>query len=113
MEFDYFEKIRKIRTGIRFYSELLVEASWNMWNIKTRVGIFFFSLLIAFLGTYFLAPEAFSEAQTYFNFFNPIVGYRGNSPICCRDNDYRFFSLYYGKYARSNNFSGRDFCHMV
>lgn len=65
MEFDYFEKIRKIRTGIRFYSELLVEASWNMWNIKTRVGIFFFSLLIAFLGTYFLAPEAFSEAQTY------------------------------------------------
>lgn len=65
MEFDYFDKIRKIRTGIRFYSELLIEASWNMWNIKTRVGIFFFSLVAAFAGTYFLAPEAFSEAQSY------------------------------------------------
>lgn len=65
MEFDYFDKIRKIRTGIRFYSELLIEASWNMWNIKTRVGIFFFSLVVAFAGTYFLAPEAFSEAQSY------------------------------------------------
>ncbi|MEC4115049.1 SLC13 family permease [Myroides pelagicus] len=65
MEFDYFDKIRKIRTGIRFYSELLIEASWNMWNIKTRVGIFFFSLLIAFGVTYFLAPEEFSDAQNY------------------------------------------------
>lgn len=65
MEFDYFDQIRKIRTGIRFYSELLIEASWNVWNIKTRVGIFFFSLLLAFLGTYFLTPDVFSEAQKY------------------------------------------------
>lgn len=65
MEFDYFDKIRKIRTGIRFYSELLIEASWNMWNIKTRVGIFFFSLLAALAGTYFLSPDVFTEAQRY------------------------------------------------
>ena len=65
MEFDYFDKIRKIRTGIRFYSELLIEASWNVWNIKTRVGIFFFSLLAALGGTYFLAPDVFTQAQTY------------------------------------------------
>ncbi|MDR0229747.1 MAG: DASS family sodium-coupled anion symporter [Flavobacteriaceae bacterium] len=65
MDFDYFDKIRKIRTGIRFYSELLIEASWNMWNIKTRIGIFFFSLIAAFAGTYFLSPDVFSEAQRY------------------------------------------------
>lgn len=65
MDFDYFDRIRKIRTGIRFYSELLIEASWNVWNIKTRVGIFFFSVVIAFLATYFLTPDVFSEAQKY------------------------------------------------
>lgn len=65
MEFDYFDKIKKIRTGIRFYSELLIEASWNMWNIKTRVGIFFFSLIVSILGTYFFAPQEFSQAQNY------------------------------------------------
>jgi len=65
MEFDYFDKIRKIRTGIRVYSELLIEASWNMWNIKTRVGIFFFSLLLSIAGAYFLSPEVFSDAQKY------------------------------------------------
>jgi len=65
MDFDYFDKIRKIRTGIRFYSELLIEASWNVWNIKTRVGIFFFSLILAAVGTFFLSPEVFSDAQKY------------------------------------------------
>ena len=65
MEFDYFDKIRKIRSGIRFYSELLIEASWNMWNIKTRIGIFFFSLIFSLVATYFLTPEVFSEAQRY------------------------------------------------
>jgi len=65
MDFDYFDRIRKIRTGIRFYSELLIEASWNVWNIKTRIGIFFFSVVLAFLATYFLTPDVFSEAQKY------------------------------------------------
>lgn len=65
MEFDYFEKIRKIRTGIRVYSDLLIEASWNMWNIKTRIGIFFFCLIISLTATYFLSPDVFSQAQTY------------------------------------------------
>ncbi|TDS56515.1 SLC13 family permease [Myroides indicus] len=65
MAFDYFDQIRKIRTGIRFYSELLIEASWNVWNIKTRVGIFFFSLLVSLGITYFFTPEVFTDAQTY------------------------------------------------
>lgn len=65
MEFDYFDKIKKIRTGIRVYSDLLIEASWNMWNIKTRIGIFVFSFILSFLGAYFLSPDVFSDAQRY------------------------------------------------
>lgn len=65
MEFDYFDRIKRIRTGIRVYSELLIEASWNMWNIKTRVGIFFFSLLLSIAGVYFFSPEVFTDAQKY------------------------------------------------
>lgn len=39
--FDYFNKIRGIRTGIRVYSDILVEKSLDVWNIKTKVGLFF------------------------------------------------------------------------
>ncbi len=63
--FDYFNKIRGIRTGIRVYSDILVEKSLDVWNIKTKVGLFFISLLTSIAGAYFLSPEEFSKAQTY------------------------------------------------
>lgn len=62
---DYFDRVRHIRTGIRVYSDLLIEKSLDVWNIKTRVGLFFFSLIFSIAGTYFLSPEEFTEAQTY------------------------------------------------
>lgn len=65
MAYDYFDHIKKLRTGIRVYSELLIEKSLDVWNIKTRVGLFFFSLLLSFGVVYFLAPEEFSQAQQY------------------------------------------------
>lgn len=65
MAYDYFEQIRKIRTGIRTYSELLIEKSLDVWNIKTRVGIFFFSLVLSVGLVYFFSPEEFSRAQQY------------------------------------------------
>lgn len=65
MSQDYFDRVRHIRTGIRIYSDLLIEKSLDVWNIKTRIGLFFFSLMISFAGTYFLAPDDFTLAQTY------------------------------------------------
>ena len=68
MDFD-FHKInkdfKKINTNIRVYSDLLIEKSLDVWNIKTKVGLFFFSLGVAILGTYFLSPTEFSKAQEY------------------------------------------------
>lgn len=65
MPLDYFDRVRHIRTGIRVYSDLLIEKSLDVWNIKTRVGLFFFSLIISIAGAYFLSPEDFTQAQTY------------------------------------------------
>lgn len=62
---DYFDRVRHIRTGIRIYSDLLIEKSLEVWSLKTRIGLFFFSLITALLGTYFLAPDEFTLAQTY------------------------------------------------
>lgn len=65
MAFDYFDKIRHLRTGIRVYSDILIEKSLDVWNIKTRVGIFFFSFALSVAGAYFLSPDEFTQAQTY------------------------------------------------
>lgn len=75
MAFDYFEKIKHLRTGIRVYSDILIEKSLDVWNIKTRVGIFFFSFALSVAGAYFLAPADFTLAQTYtlFAFFFAIM----------------------------------------
>ena len=65
MGYDYFSQIRKIRTGIRIYSDLLIEKSLDAWNIRTKVGLFVFSLIISLLSVYFLAPAEFTQAQDY------------------------------------------------
>lgn len=65
MAYDYFQRVKHIRTGIRVYSDLLIEKSLDVWNVKTKVGLFFFSLLISLCTTYFLSPEAFTDAQKY------------------------------------------------
>ena len=65
MGYDYFRQIRKIRTGIRIYSDLLIEKSLDVWNIKTKIGLFAFSLITSLLSVYFLAPAEFSQAQDY------------------------------------------------
>ncbi|MEC5393729.1 SLC13 family permease [Bergeyella sp. RCAD1439] len=65
MGFDYFDRVRHLRTGIRVYSDLLIEKSLDVWNIKTRIGLFFFSLALSIAGAYFLSPEEFTQAQTY------------------------------------------------
>ena len=65
----YFNKfsndIRKINSGIRSYSDLLIEQSLQVWNIKSRVGLFFCSLMVSLGATYFLSPAEFSDAQQY------------------------------------------------
>lgn len=63
--FDYFDKIRHLRTGIRVYSDILIEKSLDVWNIKTGVGIFFFSFALSVAGAYFLSPDEFTQAQIY------------------------------------------------
>ena len=65
MAYDYFDRVRHIRTGIRVYSDLLIERSLDVWNIKTRIGLFFFSLVLSIAGAYFLSPDVFTKAQTY------------------------------------------------
>ena len=68
MSFD-FQKInedfKKINSNIRIYSDLLIEKSLDVWNIKTKVGLFFFSLGLSILATYLLSPDEFSKAQEY------------------------------------------------
>jgi solute carrier family 13 (sodium-dependent dicarboxylate transporter), member 2/3/5 len=54
MDFDFHrinKDFKKINTNIRVYSDLLIEKSLDVWNIKTKVGLFFFSLGIAVLET--------------------------------------------------------------
>ena len=64
--FNKFSKdIRKINSEIRSYSDLLIEQSLQVWNIKSRVGLFFCSLMISLGATYLLSPAEFSAAQEY------------------------------------------------
>lgn len=52
MDFDFHrinKDFKKINTNIRVYSDLLIEKSLDVWNIKTKVGLSFFSLGIAVL----------------------------------------------------------------
>ncbi len=64
--FDRFNNdMRKINSGLRRYSDLLIEQSLQVWNIKSRVGLFFLSLAISLGATFFLTPTVFSDAQQY------------------------------------------------
>lgn len=54
MDFDFHrinKDFKKINTNIRVYSDLLIEKSLDFWNMKTKVGLSFFSLGIAVLET--------------------------------------------------------------
>lgn len=57
--------LKKINSDIRLYSNLLIEKSLDVWNIKTKVGLFFFSLGLSILATYLISPAAFTKAQQY------------------------------------------------
>lgn len=57
--------LKKINSDIRLYSNLLIEKSLDVWNIKTKVGLFFFSMGISILATYLLSPDVFTKAQQY------------------------------------------------
>lgn len=116
MAYDYFDRVRHIRTGIRVYSDLLIERSLDVRNIKTRIGLFFFSLVLSIAGAYFLSPDVFTKAQTYtlFVFFcDSSLGNRSNSSVCCTDFHYGIPDLYHAKCGRRNHRSGDDFKHMV
>ncbi|MGM5630342.1 DASS family sodium-coupled anion symporter [Apibacter raozihei] len=68
MDFDFHkinQDLKKINTNIRSYSDLLIEKSLDVWNIKTKVGLFFFSLGLSIAATYLISPVEFSKAQEY------------------------------------------------
>lgn len=68
MDFDFnkiSKDLKKINTNIRVYSDLLIEKSLEVWNIKTKVGLFFCSFALSLLATYFICPSEFSKAQEY------------------------------------------------
>lgn len=59
------DKIQKFNSDLRLYSTLLIEKSLDVWNIKTKVGLFFFSLVLSTIAVYFICPDEFTQAQKY------------------------------------------------
>lgn len=66
LDFRRFNRdMQRFNAGLRSYSDVLIEQSLRVWTIKSRVGLFFLSLLVSLAATYFLTPEAFTRAQEY------------------------------------------------